>query len=173
MWWVTLVWDIFSTWRTTKRRNQVSVSELWRGMFGVRPHPNGRCNDEWKMGGNAGWWGGVKDGGKWSCFIFLGLGKNVKNFRVDKFFILLKPFMRMASYGGRSLTIAFENGMLRGVRGCALEGGYALRFTFFCWLLVVGCWLLVAGFVFCILWLWKISWFRDNHDISVVDLYFY
>jgi hypothetical protein len=35
----------------------------------------------------------VKDGGKWSCFFFLGLGKNVKHFRVDKFFILLKPFM--------------------------------------------------------------------------------
>ena len=67
--------------------------------------------------------------------------------------------MRMASYGGRSLTIAFENGMLRGVRGCALEGGYAYALPFFvgCWLLVVGCWLLVAGFVFCILWLWKIS----------------
>jgi hypothetical protein len=67
-------------------------------------------------------------------------GKNVKLFRVStSFFILLKPFMRMASYGGRSLTIAFENGMLRGVRGCAPRGGYALPF-----LLVVGCWLLVG-----------------------------
>ena len=58
--------------------------------------------------------------------------------------------MRMASYGGRSLTIAFENGMLRGVRGCALEGGVC--FTLYLFLLVVGCWLLVAGCWFCVLY---------------------
>jgi hypothetical protein len=44
---------------------------------------------------------------KWSCFLFLAWlgqnhGQNVNFFWATSFFILLKPFMSMASYGGRS-----------------------------------------------------------------------
>ena len=49
-------------------------------------------------------------------FLGLGLGKNVKLFRVNKFFYIVEEWRPTVA----ELTIAFENG---GARGCAPRGG--------------------------------------------------
>ena len=79
-------------------------------MFGVRPRPNGRCNDEPVMVLRCKVVGWSETWGKWwngrvFCF-WLGWVKTTiktsSSFWATSFFILLKPFMSMASYGGRS-----------------------------------------------------------------------